>query len=226
MIHSQFLLRKLVKKFSFLTRQNSSFKKWLDEKGPYPPPKLVKQYIIRRLATSTGISILVETGSYKGEMIYAQFPFFDQIFSIELSENLFNDCLKKFKDYPNVFLYQGDSGDVLFQIIPLLKESSMFWLDAHYSAGITARGEIDCPIEKELEAIGKSRFEHIIVIDDVKDFNGEDGYPTIDGLKQIVKKVLPNHQFENVGGFFFLIPVGLNSPFFEKLKIKLNFNNE
>lgn len=221
-----FSIKKIIKGAGFRKKQELSFNEWLLKNGPYPPPKEVKQLIIRSLAEEYGIQTLVETGTYKGEMVYSQFPFFDQIYSIELSRSLFEECVKKFRKFPNIILLQGDSGKVLEQLVPQLSKPSIFWLDAHYSAGITSRGDIDCPIEKELEAVSNSKNLHMIVIDDAKDFVGIDGYPTIENLKEIVKRVLPMYKFHLVGGIFFIIPSDYEpSPLVGKMDRKLNLNN-
>lgn len=221
-----FLVKKILKKSSFRKKQEVSFEEWLLKKGPYPPAKEVKQFIIRNIAGEYGIRTFVETGTYKGEMVYAQFPFFNQIYSIELSESLFNECVKKFRRFPNIKLIQGDSGEVLNRLVPQLSKPSIFWLDAHYSAGITARGNIDCPIEKELDAVGNSNYEHIVVIDDAKDFVGIDGYPTIEGLEEITKRILPTYKFHLVGGIFFLIPINFkSSQLLDEMERKLNLIN-
>lgn len=221
-----FKIKKKIRGYKFKNRQKSSFKNWLLGNLPYPAPKEVKQFIIRNIAEEYGIRTFVETGTYKGEMVYAQFPFFNQIYSIELSESLFNECVKKFEKFLNIKLIQGDSGEVLNRLVPQLSKASIFWLDAHYSAGITARGNIDCPIEKELEAVGNSNYHHIIVIDDAKDFVGIDGYPTIEGLEEIAKRVLPSYKFHLVGGIFFLIHGNYNSSqLLEKMDRRLNLSN-
>jgi hypothetical protein len=48
---------------------------------------------------------------------------------------------------------QGDSGKELPKIVTQLDTPAIFWLDGHYSAGITAKGDTECPIFEELEAI-------------------------------------------------------------------------
>jgi hypothetical protein len=50
---------------------------------------------------------------------------------------------------------------VLPLIIKDLNEPAIFWLDGHYSSGITAKGDKICPIFEELDSIfnnSKSRF--------------------------------------------------------------------
>ena len=88
----------------------------------------------------------------------------------------------------NVVLFQGDSGKVLHQILDNVNEPAIFWLDGHYSAGITALGDKECPIYEELEAIfQKCRNTPVILIDDARCFIGEGDYPTIEDLTAYVK---------------------------------------
>ena len=50
-------------------------------------------------------------------------------------------------------IVQGDSGKVLSEILLEINEPAIFWLDGHYTAGITARGVKECPIFEELDCI-------------------------------------------------------------------------
>ena len=63
---------------------------------------------------------------------------------------------------------------------------ALFWLDAHYSGPITARGVLDTPIVQELAAIRAHPVAgHVVLIDDMRDFTGADGYPTVDGARRL-----------------------------------------
>lgn len=130
--------------------------------------------------------ILVETGTYEGDMVKAMLDSFAEIYSIELSKELFKKAQKRFAEIKKVHLYQGDSGKILPQILKELKQPAVFWLDAHYSEGYTAKGEKETPIFKELGAILK--FPHkAILIDDARCFTGKNDYPTIEEIKTLVK---------------------------------------
>jgi hypothetical protein len=70
-------------------------------------------------------------------------------------------------------------------------------LDGHYSAGITARGDLDTPIMAELSAICDHPIDgHVILIDDARCFTGEDDYPTVDEVRDFVASRKPDHGFE------------------------------
>jgi hypothetical protein len=103
----------------------------------------VKQRALREHAARTGLRRLVETGTYLGETVTAMRGSFDRIVSVELDPLLFAAALRRFADAEDVELVHGDSGDVMPQIVSGLDAPALFWLDAHYSGGVTARGRED-----------------------------------------------------------------------------------
>lgn len=160
---------------------------WEKKGRPAPPPHIVKQMTIDEYRKKFGITVLIETGTFLGEMIEAHKHNFKKIFSIELGEKLFERARKKFRESPHIHLLQGDSGVVLHKLIPEIDEPVLFWLDGHYSEGITALGEKECPVREELDAILPNKFKHVILIDDARMFNGTHDYPTIEEIKKILE---------------------------------------
>lgn len=160
-------------------------KEWEAAGKPLPPPHTVKQQAIQYYQEKSGYSVLVETGTYKGDMVLAQKDFFKKIYSIELSQMLFEKAKKRFSGQPGIVLLQGNSGEVISDVLKELTEPAIFWLDGHYSGGITATIEKYSPVEEELELIiSNNQLQHIILIDDARGFNGEHGYPTITKLEE------------------------------------------
>jgi len=169
-------------------RQNKLFSEWEKNGCPNPPPHLVKQKAIREYKDKYNYNVLVETGTYLGDMVEAQKSNFDRLFSIELGADLFKNAKKRFKDDKNVILELGDSGKVLRKVLQQIDEPAIFWLDGHYSAGITAKGDKECPIFEELDSIFDSKnLNHVLLIDDARCFVGEGDYPTIEKLTEYVK---------------------------------------
>ncbi len=72
----------------------------------------------------------------------------------------------------------------------------MFWLDGHYSAGFTAKGELETPILAELETILQNNLNHIILIDDARCFTGNNDYPTKEYLKTYVLGKQKNYKMD------------------------------
>ncbi|MFB3916265.1 MAG: hypothetical protein ACE14M_06025 [Terriglobales bacterium] len=130
--------------------------------------------------------MLIETGTYFGDTITATQNHFSEIYSIELSPDLYKRAKKHFDGHLNVHLFQGDSGDVLKNILPAVKGRPLFWLDAHYSEGITARGAVDTPIMEELGTIFALCPNCVVLIDDARLFDGTNSYPKLSELQQYV----------------------------------------
>jgi len=72
------------------------------------------------------IKTLVETGTYKGNMIIATRKTFKKIYSIELDDDLFKQAKEKFTKYKNIYLYKGESGKILPEILKVIKGRCLF----------------------------------------------------------------------------------------------------
>lgn len=167
---------------------------WEQKGKPAPPPHAIKQKRIREYADRFNIKTLVETGTFKGEMVEAQRRRFEKIFSIELSHDLYLKAVQKFKNYKHIVLIEGDSSEKLKEVMTQVKGPCLFWLDGHYSGGITAKGTLNCPIFGELDTIFSTPSDHVLVIDDAIDFNGTEDYPTIGELENYVKGKRNNYK--------------------------------
>ena len=168
--------------------------KWKLNGKPIPPPNKVKQEVVARVAREKAIETLVETGTYLGNMIFAQRKNFKKIYSVELSPVFFEKAEKRFKSYKHIRILFGDSTDVLPEIIKDLQKSTLFWLDGHYSGGETA--ESNCPVLNELDAITRSSIVHEILIDDARCFDGTNGYPSIKEITQLLSKNVKKFEIE------------------------------
>jgi hypothetical protein len=158
---------------------------------PYPPPDQLKRQIIDDYKKQFGYDVFIETGTFRGDMIEAQRGNFKRIFSIELSHALWEKAKARFENYPHIRLIEGDSGELLNTLMAEISDPAIFWLDGHYSGGITARGEKECPVYEELNAIYKSgkSLRHLVLVDDARLFIGERDYPTMPELEQHLKSI-------------------------------------
>ena len=161
---------------------------WRKNGYSVPVPSIVKQRVIINYQKKYNCSTFIETGTYLGDTVEALKTKFKKVISIELGMDLYINAKERFLNDKNIEIFQGDSGKVLPQIVLGLKDPAIFWLDGHYSAGITAKGDKICPILEELDAIfDNSNLNHILLIDDARDFVGEGDYPTIDRLTDYIK---------------------------------------
>jgi hypothetical protein len=188
----QFLLNQIKKH-----QDKNQLDLWKKNGCPVPPPHLVKQLTIAEIQKKYGHQILVETGTYMGDMVEAQKTRFKKIISIELGIDLFKKAQKRFRKDNNVLIVQGDSGVVLSKILEDLFEPAIFWLDGHYSEGITAKGNKECPIFEELDSIFNSgKYNHILLIDDARCFVGIGDYPSVERLTEYVRSKNNKYQVE------------------------------
>jgi len=122
-------------------RQIWQLKEWERRGSPPPPPRIVKQRTIKEFAERFGLRVLVETGTYYGDMVEAMKNYFSRIYSIELSNELYEKAKRRFTGDDRIKIIHGDSGIELGKLIARLEQPALFWLDGHYSAGETAKGE-------------------------------------------------------------------------------------
>ncbi len=155
-----------------------------------------KEQIVKDYLRKFSIDTFIETGTYEGLMALAIAPHVKWVYTVELDEKLYEFAISNLKGKLNVLLCFGDSGKLLPEIMEKIGGPYLFWLDAHYSGGITAKGETNTPILKELEAILKSPSDHVILIDDAREYVGKNDYPTLDELKAMIHKVHPDWVFE------------------------------
>jgi hypothetical protein len=112
----------------------------------------------------------VETGTFLGETIYSVEPLFKKLYTIEVKEEFYQNHVDRYKG-DKIKFYLGDSGEVLGKVIPEISGKTIFFLDGHYSAGITGTGEKHVPLYEELTHIMTLfKEEAVIIIDDLTMF--------------------------------------------------------
>lgn len=176
-------------------KANKQLRRWEAAGRPVPPPHIVKQMAIADYRNKYGNSVLVETGTYLGDMVEAQRGRFDRVFSIELGDKLYERARKRFRRERKITIVHGDSGKVLPEVMARIDRPAIFWLDGHYSSGITVKGDKECPIFEELDAIFNSPADnHILLIDDARCFDGSGDYPTLSALDSYVTGKDPRYR--------------------------------
>jgi hypothetical protein len=170
-------------------RQLPAMASWIKGgcRGPAPGP--VKRTILGGYLKAFDLRVFIETGTLHGDTLAAVATDATiECESIELSEHYYRSACERFQDIPNVKLHHGDSAVVLPQIVEGLNKPALFWLDGHYSGGRTARGNLDTPVSLELRAILRAPVQgHVILIDDVRCFNGTHDYPNLDELLAAIR---------------------------------------
>ena len=178
--------------------QRKELRKWMKESyNSSFLPAIVKQNVLKDYADRFNVKILIETGTFLGDTISACRESFEKIISIEVDEKLSKKAKKKFSKFDNISILHGNSDILLPHVISNINSPCLFWLDAHYSGGITNKGESDTPILAEIKQIlNHSIDSHIILIDDARCFGSRKDYPTICELKALIYERHPDWHFE------------------------------
>jgi hypothetical protein len=187
-----------IARFSRNQQLQKKYKQWEQNGSALPMPNLGKQRFVIDYISKYSPDIFIETGTYKGRMVYAVMPYIKEIYSVELNLVFFQSAQKRFKGYNNIHILHGQSSNVLPMIIKDINKPCLFWLDAHYSGGSTSKGESNTPVMQEIECIldHDKVFEHIILIDDARCFTGKNDYPTIEYLRNFILNKYPDWNFE------------------------------
>jgi hypothetical protein len=142
-----------------------------------------------------GNRILVETGTcYGNGVLKALSAGFQEVYTIELKQAFYRNCLSNFSTNPHVHLYCGDSSKDLCTMLADINEPVTFWLDGHQDPPYKD-GRKNCPLIEELDQIKMHPIKtHTILIDDMHCCNTT----LFDGLTQqdLINKVLeinPNY---------------------------------
>ncbi len=155
--------------------------------------------------------IFIETGTLFGNSTAKAADIFNKVYTIELDKELYLQACERFKQNNNIKVYNGDSKVILKQILPNLIGNILFFLDAHWSSDLGAKGEENTPLICELKIIKDSGIRNsTIIIDDIRysqpkyivdkhlEKNPQDisacGYPTLDEIKKAILEINPNYK--------------------------------
>lgn len=168
-------------------------REWVLRKYAVPSPALIKRSVLLRLGTPGGV--WVETGTFMGDTTALLALDAKEVYTIEPDKALFDKAVARFNDDSHVHVIHGLSEEAFPSLLPTLSGAVNFWLDGHFSGGITHQGPTDCPVREELLNIENNlgRYEKIVVlIDDVRCFDPSileySDYPDINFLVDWARK--------------------------------------
>lgn len=169
---------------------------WKLRGEPPRSPHLLKQRTVQEYALRHGLRVLVETGTYYGEMVAAMRKRFDAIYSVEYDPQLAQRARKKFRRWPHIHILEGDSQVRVPAVIKSLQQPALFWLDAGYYGWAGLQGD-KRRLSTELDAILRHEVKgHVILMDDAHGLNGQNGAPTVEELKQRIQSEFPGRSVE------------------------------
>jgi hypothetical protein len=201
------------------SRLLSSFARHLrlgdNPKRPVPSGEEKRAFLLET-SRRFGREVFIETGTFLGDTVEYLKPYFRQIVSVELSEELADRARLRFESDANVRIVQGDSAIALVSILDELREPALFWLDGHYSHTCvvngdeleTAHGDTPTPILRELTNIFSHGIRnHVVIIDDARLFSGNWGYPTLREIETLATNSGWQWRTELVNDMILLIPL-------------------
>jgi hypothetical protein len=169
---------------------------WKLRGEPLRSPHLLKQRAVREYADRYGLRVLVETGTYYGEMVAAMRQRFDEIYSIEYDHALAVRAAQKFARWNHIHILEGDSQQKIPEILATLIRPALFWLDAGYYGWAGLQGDKQ-RLTVELDSILQHKIkDHIILMDDARGLSGENGAPTVDQVQQHIESAFPGRKVE------------------------------
>ncbi len=141
----------------------------------------------------------VETGTFRGVTARGLAGVFPSVITIELSEELHRTATRSLADVPQVQLVQGHSVERLREVQDP-SVATLYFLDGHWSGGMTDGVDDQCPVIEELTTIGQSHPNDCFIIDDARLFTSApppphkvDQWPTILEVFDVIRERHPDH---------------------------------
>jgi hypothetical protein len=147
-------------------------REWKQRRYAAPSLAHIKRAVLLRNGVTKGT--WVETGTFLGDTAELLARDAKEVYTIEPDMALFEKANARFQGKPSIHVIHGLSENILSTLLPTLSGTINFWLDGHYSGGITHKGPIDCPVREELLQIEKNldRYDNVtVLIDDIRCFD-------------------------------------------------------
>ena len=129
-------------------------------------------------------SIWIETGTYLGSTTKLLSTHYQHVHTIEPSGKCLKMAQERIGIRENITYYNGTSEEYFDKICRDIAGDICFWLDGHFSAWITFKGDQDTPIKNELHSIQKylQNYSSVVVfIDDIRCSHLDpENYPSLD----------------------------------------------
>ena len=155
--------------------------------------------LARDLRDRLGIERAIETGTYKGGSARILASVFPEVVTIELDEELHRRAAERLSRQPAITAVQGSSRVRLGPLVDAARPT-LYWLDGHWSGGVTAGEDDECPVLDELAAIASGHPDDCILIDDARLFaapppppHDPAQWPSLGEIEGAIRTARPDH---------------------------------
>lgn len=129
----------------------------------------IPREIAKKIQEKCGLEVFIETGTYLGNTSQWASKYFKEVYTIELSKELFLAAVENLRTCSNVKVFHGNSADEISKILKTVGErSALIWLDAHFSGNKTSGAHEEAPLSKELKILMEQKNHFYILIDDAR----------------------------------------------------------
>jgi FkbM family methyltransferase len=179
--------------------------------------------LVQALRTTLTLPVFLESGTYRGDTASAAAALFEQVYTVELSSELYAQAEARFASLANVSRRLGDSPQVISELAPqLASQSVLYWLDAHWCGTVTGGKENECPLLSELRAIGTLNDQSVVLIDDARLFlapppkpHDSDHWPLLDEVVETLRGLNPHHRLWVINDVMVFAPPGVQAAMVE-----------
>jgi hypothetical protein len=164
-------------------RDRADYRRWRRANVAGTTCPLQKRYAMRDLLRAHKLDLVVETGTFLGDMATFLSRHGCEVITIELDPKLAALARRRFSGSKRVRVVEGDSGTQLPAVVEKLTRPALFYLDAHYSGPGTGKGELETPISAEIDFIlSRAPAGSMVAIDDARCFGTLPDYPPLQDL--------------------------------------------
>jgi len=160
---------------------------------------LAKRHLLLTKLRSWNLNVVVETGTFLGDTTHFLAAKGYSVVTVEVEPRLAAWARARFDGVSNVRVIEGDSEQLMTELIAGLDRPALFYLDGHYSGGQTGKGQHETPVVKEVEAILRDAPSgSFVIIDDARCFGRLQDYPPLlDFLSSLRDKGIDDAVVEN-----------------------------
>ena len=175
-------------------RDRAAAARHFDAGRVHGPAPITRRRHLRDLARERGARSFIESGTYRGDTVAFLAGEVARTWSIEIEPRLHAAAVSRFAGREDVTILHGDATEHVPRL--LLHEAShpaLVFLDGHWSGGITGRGDVVEPAVLILERLRGHALAPgtTVVVDDVRLFGAEDGFPTLEALLEAAEATFP-----------------------------------